>query len=74
LPDPNNGQFKVAILGVTEECSGIQVYNLPGKIIYSGNMANQATSEISINNADKGLYILKVTTGKENFLRKIIVQ
>jgi hypothetical protein len=74
FPNPNNGQFKIAISGVAEERSEIQVYNLLGKMVYSGSIANQATSEISIDNATKGLYILKVTTGKESFQRKISIR
>jgi hypothetical protein len=73
-PNPNNGQFKVDISGTAEERSEIQVYNLQGKIVYSGSMDSQVTSEISIYNTIKGLYILKVTTGKESFQRKIIVR
>jgi Leucine-rich repeat (LRR) protein len=73
-PNPNSGQFKIAISGVAEEHSEIKVYNLLGKMVYSGSMVNQSTSEISIGNAIKGLYILKVTTGKEYFLRKISIR
>jgi hypothetical protein len=73
-PNPSNGQFRVAISGVTEEHSEIQVYNLHGKVVYSGSMGNQATSEISIDDAVKGLYILKVTTGGNCFSTKIIIQ
>jgi hypothetical protein len=73
-PNPNNGQFKVDISGTAEERSEIQVYNLQGKMVYSGSMDSQVTSEISIYNAIKGLYILKITTGNESFSRKISIQ
>jgi hypothetical protein len=73
-PNPSNGQFNVAISGATEEHSEIQVYNLLGKKVYSGSMVSQATKEISINNVTKGLYIMKVTTGNESFIKKVIIQ
>lgn len=73
-PNPNNGQFKVAISGAAEECFEIEVFNMQGKKVYSSSRVSMATSEISINNAYKGIYILKVTTGGNTYSGKIILQ
>lgn len=72
-PNPSKGRFTVAITGAGEKQSDIRVYNLLGRIIYTGRIS-QASTAIAIDNASKGLYILKVTTGKESFSRKIIIQ
>jgi hypothetical protein len=72
-PNPSNGKFTLSITGAHETQSDIRVYNLLGRIVFKGRI-NQASAAIAIDNAFKGLYILNVTTGKESFSRKIIIQ
>jgi hypothetical protein len=44
-----------------------------GIVVYSGTI-DQDLKEIDLGYAQKGLYVLKVTSGKESFSKKIIIQ
>ena len=73
-PNPNNGQFKVAISGATEELSEIGVYNLLGEKVYSGKINNGEVNGISLGNVSQGLYVIKVVSWEKKFVYKIIIQ
>ena len=71
-PNPNNGRFVLET--DIEEKAEITIYNMNGKLVYRSGFENlPAKTEISISEA-KGLYILKITTEKEQFVKNIIVQ
>jgi hypothetical protein len=71
-PNPNNGQFTIE-LSNTEGSASVQVYDMVGKLVYSANSAN-GIQKIDISDQPKGMYLVKVTSGKEVFTEKVIYQ
>lgn len=49
------------------------LYNMDGKVITSNN-SNGNTISINTGNANKGIYLLKVSTGKFSHTQKIVIR
>jgi hypothetical protein len=71
-PNPNNGQFSV-ILNNFSERAEVTVYSLMGKKVFQTSPARPENFDIDLSSALKGLYIVKVISGGEQFMKKIIV-
>lgn len=69
-PNPNNGQFQVALTDGAENAA-VEVYNTLGKVVFSKNVANGEV--INIGNADKGIYMVVVKSAASASSHKIIV-
>ncbi len=71
-PNPNNGQFSMAL----ENSDGdalIEVYDLMGKKVFT---ERNTTGQLVVNIEDqpKGIYFVKVTIGNEVFSEKVVYQ
>lgn len=62
-PNPGTGNFTVKVDGLKQ----VEVMNLQGQRIYSGNSSN-----VDISNQASGIYFLKVLTTKGTFVQKLI--
>lgn len=72
FPNPNNGEFTLNT-GSDEE-KDIYVYNILGEIIYQKNKTVERILDISISNAPKGMYLLKLVSDDKTETVKIINQ
>lgn len=70
-PNPTNGNFTVD-LGETNTVSNIIVTNSIGVIIYKKGSNNKTLIDIS--NFPKGIYIVKIYSGKNVFIEKMVYQ
>ena len=70
-PNPTIGQFSIN-LSISEEIQEILVYSLTGELIYSTNsiLSNQTMIDISF--ANKGMYMLIVTTNSGTYMTRVI--
>jgi Zn-dependent metalloprotease len=71
-PNPNNGKFVLEFSNV-EYGATIRIYNLLGTLIYHSTANNQTSYEIKLPEIRRGIYIIKVSDGKEQFTRKMVV-
>ena len=71
-PNPNNGQFTID-LGEKPQGELIEVYNVLGKQVLIQTLTS-TTSRIDISNQPNGVYLVKIITGKEFLIKKILRQ
>ncbi|PLX03280.1 MAG: hypothetical protein C0594_10670 [Marinilabiliales bacterium] len=69
-PNPTSGEFFVKLVH-TENYKTLKVYNALGELVF---MQNKPEDMNRINLKNSGLYILQLSTGKEQYQHKIIVQ
>jgi hypothetical protein len=72
-PNPNNGYFKIELTNFETNAS-ISIYNALGAKIYQTLSTNNINHEVILPSTKKGIYFVKVSTGKEQFIKKIIVE
>jgi hypothetical protein len=63
FPNPTSGRFEIS----GNEINEIEIRNLLGDMIYKGN-----STQINISEEPKGIYLVKITSGKETKTTKII--
>lgn len=66
-----NGTYEAYQAGATTMSATL--YNMDGKVITSNN-SNGNTISINTGNANKGIYLLKVSTGKFSHTQKIVIR
>lgn len=72
-PNPSNGTFTVSVNDLRFENADVVLYDVTGRII----MLKQIRSDketISINNAAKGVYLLRVVTGNSVINKRIVIE
>lgn len=75
-PNPNNGEFSVRLLSNSNQKIEISVYDIRGRKVYGQNFNNpgQFNQLIKVQNLQSGLYLLKITDGKNEAIEKLIIQ
>lgn len=71
-PNPNNGQFTLEFSNV-ESGATIRIYNMLGSQIYRSTTTSQTSHKVNLPEIKRGIYFIKVTDGKEQFTKKMIV-
>jgi hypothetical protein len=71
-PNPNNGQFTLEFLNI-ESGATIRIYNLLGAQIYHSTATSQTSYKINLPEIKRGIYFVKVTDRKEQYIRKMVV-
>ena len=76
FPNPNNGEFTIKLNSSSSSNIKVEVYDVRGRSIFNTVYSN--TSEfnqtISLNNAQSGMYLVKVSDGERQTTKKIIVK
>lgn len=65
-PNPNNGQFVIQC----SESFKVEISSLLGEVVYTA----EGSDKIDIQNLAKGIYMIRVSTAKGQYIQKIIVQ
>jgi len=73
IPNPNNGVFNLILNNNInpKEVKSISIYNFEGDMIYQ---FNDFQNNITLNNTEKGIYLLVVQTSQNKWVQKFIVQ
>jgi YD repeat-containing protein len=71
-PNPNNGQFTLEFSNV-EIGATIRIYNLIGALMYHSTATSQTSNKVNLPKIRRGIYFVKVTDGREQFTKKMIV-
>ncbi len=72
-PNPNAGQFTIALNGL-EEAATVDVMNMLGATVYTKGNVRNAALQVNISNQPKGVYFVKVTSNGKVFTEKIVHQ
>lgn len=72
-PNPANTSLFVKLGSVSDKAT-VEVYNAIGQVVISAKEINDASAELNVSNLVKGVYILKVTNGKEVSNTKIVIE
>ncbi|GAA4800990.1 reprolysin-like metallopeptidase [Litoribaculum gwangyangense] len=75
-PNPNKGEFTIKLNNSLSNEISVEVFDLRGRNIFYNtyNNADDFNETIRLTNIQTGMYILNVTDGSRNYLRKIIIE
>jgi hypothetical protein len=69
-PNPSNGNFKINFENSNEKYS-VQVFSVLGQKVFEKEYIN--SSSATVNNLQKGVYLVKITTDTKSVTKKLIV-
>lgn len=75
-PNPNNGVFKVAVNSENISDLNIELMNIQGQVIYRNDVKSVSnyTESINVQGFAKGIYFLRVNTGNELKVNKVVIK
>jgi uncharacterized repeat protein (TIGR03803 family) len=73
-PDPSNGKFTIENTGHQNTDHRLVIFNAIGQQVYTDEHFNLQTKNIDLSNSPKGIYLLKIEGGSDNYIKKLIVQ
>jgi PKD repeat protein len=77
-PNPNNGSFKIAVTGLTNEKNAvIRITNMMGQVIYQSTATvnnGNSLSDINLQNAANGIYLLQIISQGNTYTSRIAIQ
>ncbi|CCG54348.1 Psychrophilic metalloprotease Fpp2 precursor [Flavobacterium indicum GPTSA100-9 = DSM 17447] len=73
-PNPNNGVFNLQFVPSSNSIA-ISVFDIRGRVVYDKTFENNGlfNENISLNNVETGVYIVKIQDGNKKTVRRIIV-
>jgi hypothetical protein len=75
-PNPNNGNFNLSFNVTGRENLGIAVINAEGREVYRQTQANFSGNfkgNIRLNNPKAGIYLVKITHGLNQYMKRIVI-
>ena len=76
LPNPNSGEFTVALLNNSSTIKAVNIYDLSGRIVknISGNDGMISRISVSITEFDSGIYFVELTTTTDDrYTSRVVV-
>ncbi|WP_165780050.1 T9SS type A sorting domain-containing protein [Hanstruepera neustonica] len=75
-PNPNNGSFTIKLNSFSNNDINISVFDIRGRSVYTKQFGNSGdfNEVINLNNAQSGVYLVKVNDGDKQTIRKIIIE
>lgn len=75
-PNPNHGEFTVSLNSTSSQPTKLGVYDVTGRLVYSKDLQTQTKVQenVSLANAQAGVYFVNVSDGNNSITKKIIVQ
>jgi hypothetical protein len=75
-PNPNNGNFNLSFNVTGRENLGIAVINAEGREVYRQTQANFSGNfkgSIRLNNPKAGIYLIKITHGLNQYMKRMVI-
>lgn len=69
-PNPSNGNIKINF-GNPNENYNVQVFSVLGQKVFEKDFSN--SSAVTVNNLQKGVYVIKITSNTQSSTKKLIV-
>jgi Ig-like domain CHU_C associated/Secretion system C-terminal sorting domain/PKD-like domain len=76
-PNPNNGTFSISVKNAKFKELTIVVVNMLGSEVFTASDKNNSTeyrAEVNLETLPKGVYYLKLSTGNDTVIKKLIIQ
>jgi Ig-like domain CHU_C associated/PKD-like domain/Secretion system C-terminal sorting domain len=76
-PNPNNGLFNISVKNANFKALTIIVVNMLGEEVFTASDKNNSTdyhAEVNLESLPKGVYYIKLSTGVDNVIKKLIIQ
>ncbi len=76
FPNPNNGSFNIKLKSNSDKDINVQIYDIRGRSIFNNSYVSSTdfNQEINLNNAQSGVYLVKVSNGLKETIKKIIIK
>ena len=73
-PNPNGGTFYFSLKDTNSKIQ-VEIFNISGEKVYeASNMEKTTTNEVNFAPQSKGVYLIKINDGENNYSEKIIIQ
>ncbi|NNF02175.1 MAG: T9SS type A sorting domain-containing protein, partial [Bacteroidia bacterium] len=72
-PNPNDGQFAVAVSNASEDAR-IYVYDLVGKEVLSKDVNTNGNTIFDLSGYEKGTYFIRLVSGETHITQRIVIQ
>jgi hypothetical protein len=76
-PNPNNGKFNLSFNLKDKGDTEVSIFNVEGKKVYTETLkdfSGDYSKAIDLSGSPKGIYFLNVTQGKNNLVKKIVIE
>ena len=75
-PNPSTGLFKLSISGLNERNATISVTDITGRtiVLHTLSFAPIQPEQFDLSGYPKGLYFVKIQTGSESIVRKLVIE
>jgi PKD repeat protein len=76
-PNPSTGLFQVTINGLNTLQSKLSVFSMMGELIYTQTISNtdgSLSANISLPDAELGIYFIKVESGTKTITQKLVIE
>lgn len=73
FPNPSNGSFNVEALNAISENVLIEVFDMLGSRCYSKEQAGFKQAQINLENVNKGVFFVKITSANKSLSTKLII-
>jgi len=73
FPNPSNDAFQVVVDRLASETAKVQVTNISGQVVYTGEMSN-GKAQINTANWNTGLYLVTVEGANYHYSTKVMVR
>ncbi|WP_052184235.1 reprolysin-like metallopeptidase [Psychroserpens sp. Hel_I_66] len=76
FPNPNNGEFTIKLNSSSNQDITVDVFDIRGRKIFDNTYVNNSdfNQSISLNNVQSGMYLVKVSDGKKQTTKKIVIE
>ncbi|SFN51560.1 Por secretion system C-terminal sorting domain-containing protein [Bizionia echini] len=76
FPNPNNGSFNIKLQSDSDKGINVQVYDIRGRTIFNNSFTSSTdfNQEINLENAQSGVYLVKVSNGLKETIKKIVIK
>jgi hypothetical protein len=72
-PVPANDVLSMSYTENNNRLSTLTMFNMEGRLVMSKDIKYTFGTKLNVSNLPSGIYMLKLTTGKETFMKKIII-
>ena len=76
FPNPNNGAFTLQLNSVSNNDINVKVYDIRGRSVFNKEYVNTVdfNQVINLNNVQSGMYLVKVSDGEKETIKKILIE
>ena len=73
-PNPSNGVFRLNIEEDGDTPYQVQIVDLIGKEMLNQTVKAQEETTFDLSNAPKGVYFIKITQGREQIIKRVVIR